>query len=674
MSNSGMRTIVLGLDGLDARLTENLMHAGLLPHMKRLAAEHGFRRVISTTPAESGVAWTSFSRGANPGQTNLFDFVDRMPGTYLPHLAGSFASSEQVKPSQAARQLMIGASGLLGGSAGYLAGRTLTRRQYLKMCMGLGIAGFAGSAVGVPLTQWVPKEVPSVESSIKGVPWWDRLAQRGERSVALRIPLTFPAQAAAGVDLLAGLGVPDVSGTQGTPRLITDDPRERGIQSLILQWHGNLARVKVPGPDNPVGDGQPTHAVIEFERLEQPGQIRVRAEGEDQYLKRGNWSSWVRLRFSMSPLVARYGIARLFFCDDKDKMRLYLSPIAFDPSRSVPGQPISSPVRFAADIEKQVGAYHTIGWETQTSGRVNGLLSESAYLTDAKAVIDLNETLLDMQLRRNDWNHLMLVVQATDQISHVFFDDTLVAMQTGGDIDDDHPLVQIYRRADELVGRVQKAASADGCRLVVMSDHGFAPFRRAINLNTWLAQRGWLALKDRDRRDGIGVEDILDGEAFSNVDWFNTRAYALGLAGIYLNVAGREPKGIVKAAGEYEFIQNRLIADLRQLADPQTDQPVFAQIYRRQDIYTGPYVEAAPDLILGLNPGFRVSSSTVVGGIPEGVVVPNTSRWQGDHCGVDASLIPGICLTNFSNTWPQSIPIEAMAVQIWPNLAHLRKL
>src|SRR5205823_5562599 len=137
-------------------------------------------------------------------------------------------------------------------------------------------------------------------------------------------------------------------------------------------------------------------------------------------------------------------------------------------------------------------------------------------------------------------------------------DAAAVAMRDGNLVDAGHPLVGVYQRADRIVGKVAAAAEARGCRLVVMSDHGFAPYHRSVNLNTFLAHQGWLALRDRKRWDPPDAAAVLGAEPWSNVDWFNTRAYAVGLGGIYLNVAGREAGGIVKRDGEYEILQDKL--------------------------------------------------------------------------------------------------------------------
>jgi predicted AlkP superfamily phosphohydrolase/phosphomutase len=299
---------------------------------------------------------------------------------------------------------------------------------------------------------------------------------------------------------------------------------------------------------------------------------------------------------------------------------------------------------------------------------VDTLLDEKAYLADFNAALDANEAQLDWLMGRNDWDQLMLVAQSTDQASHMFFDEAAVSMRAGGAgaIDASHPLVGVYQRVDRIVGKLAAAAAARKCRLVVMSDHGFAPYRRAVNLNTFLARKGWLALQDRTRWDPPEAGAVLSGFVWGNVDWFNTRAYAIGLGGIYLNVAGREKEGIVKQNGEYEFIQSRLITALLEWRDPKTGQPVFANVYRAQDIYEGPHAGSGPDLVLGFNEGYRVSSASAVGGIPQEPITDNTGHWLADHCGIDAPLIPGICFTNFSVDWPGQVAIGSLAARIWP--------
>ncbi len=662
------RTIVLGLDGLDARLTRVLMDQGWLPGMTALARNHGLRETLSTTPAESGVAWACFARGANPGHTNLFDFVERSEGSYAPRLAGVRYHTAPVGFSQAGHGALLTGLAAIGGIGAYAGATRLTRRQWLKWTAAGSGALLAGGAVGGAAWAWRPRRQELAESTVMGRAWWDRQARQGVRSVVLRVPMTFPAGAEPGARLMAGLGVPDIRGTQGVYTLLTDHAEVSGPRQIPIVWRHDAAVIRLPGPENPVRLGSTSDAQLHLRRLE-PDRILVSTGHGEQRVERGTWSSWITLDFRFSPLAGQTGRARAYFAPGPGDVRLYLTPIEFDPQDVPTGVPIGSPAAWARQLAQTVGDYRTIGWETATQGLADGVLDEAAYLVDATTAIDGNEALLHTQLSRDDWDHLTLVVQATDQVSHMFWDDEVVAVQRGEKrADPEHPLVMVYRRADQIVQRVADEARTLKTRLVVLSDHGFAPFRQAVNLNTWLARRGWLALKDRDARDGASADKILASTPWANVDWFNTRAYAMGLAGIYLNVVGREPDGIVKPQGEYEFLQNRLIRDLLDWTDPATGRPVFANVYRRQDIYDGPYVDAAPDLIFGLHEGYRVSSATVVGGIPEGEMTPNASHWCGDHCGVDAGLIPGILLANFNTSWPARTPIAQLADHLWPGL------
>ena len=187
-------------------------------------------------------------------------------------------------------------------------------------------------------------------------------------------------------------------------------------------------------------------------------------------------------------------------------------------------------------------------------------------------------------------------------------------------------------------------------------------------MSKFLATLNRLALRDRGRWDAPNADAVLGADPWTNVDWFNTRAYAIGLSGVYLNVAGREGQGIVQPGGAYDFLREKLAATLRGWCDPSTARPVLANVYRAQDIYDGPHAGNGPDLVLGFNEGYRVSSASAVGGIPEESILDNAGHWVADHCGIDAPLIPGICLTNFKTGWPDLSPIETLAGRIWPDL------
>jgi predicted AlkP superfamily phosphohydrolase/phosphomutase len=183
---------------------------------------------------------------------------------------------------------------------------------------------------------------------------------------------------------------------------------------------------------------------------------------------------------------------------------------------------------------------------------------------------------------------------------------------------------------DGLVGRAMERLD-DRSVLIVMSDHGFKSYRRGVNLNSWLHRHGYLVLKE-------GTESR---EWFENVNWEKTRAYALGLAGIYINRKDREAKGAVAPGQEYEALKRELIEKLTGLQDEETRDVSIREVFDRATLYSGPYVENAPDLIVGYNAGYRASWEAVVGTVNGRIFEDNHRSWSGDHC-IDARLVPGV--------------------------------
>src|SRR5438105_14862795 len=157
-----------------------------------------------------------------------------------------------------------------------------------------------------------------------------------------------------------------------------------------------------------------------------------------------------------------------------------------------------------------------------------------------------------------------------------------------------------YRRCDALLSAVLDKTD-ENTLLIVLSDHGFGTFRRAFDTNTWLWQNGLLAVKD-SQKPGERL-----GEGFAGVDWSKTYAYAVGLGGIYLNFKGRESAGILEEGTEAQRVRRAIQTGLADLPDPATQRAAIRSVSRREDIYSGAFVENSPDLLVNFNPGFRVS-------------------------------------------------------------------
>ena len=252
------------------------------------------------------------------------------------------------------------------------------------------------------------------------------------------------------------------------------------------------------------------------------------------------------------------------------------------------------------------------------------------------------------------------VFQATDKVQHMFWRLTdpqhpmynaRLAARYGDAID------RVYMRADSLVGRLLERCQDGRTTLLVVSDHGFASFLKAVNINTWLVRNGYMTLSKLDPVRDRNLEDLFGrGTFWPNVDWSHTRAYALALGQIYVNLKGRESEGIVQPGADYEALRNEIIQKFSALKDPDTGAPVVHHVYRREEAFHGPYFSEAPDLVVGFEKGYRVSWQTSLGGIPTNVIEANERRWSADHCSVEPSEVPGVL---FSNR-----PIDATSAQI----------
>jgi predicted AlkP superfamily phosphohydrolase/phosphomutase len=201
---------------------------------------------------------------------------------------------------------------------------------------------------------------------------------------------------------------------------------------------------------------------------------------------------------------------------------------------------------------------------------------------------------------------------------------------------------KVYRRADALVGKLLEKIP-ENTTFMVMSDHGFHSFRRGVNLNTWLVQNGYMKFEGEQKS---AAELFGRGKFFEGVDWSATKAYAVGLGQIYFNLRGREGQGVVSPGAEYKALQDEMRSKLLEVKDPDTGEPVFRDIYRRDDIYKGDYIQNAPDLQVGFNTGYRVGWQDTLGGVTRSVVENNNRKWSGDHCATATEISAGVLFSN----------------------------
>jgi predicted AlkP superfamily phosphohydrolase/phosphomutase len=313
--------------------------------------------------------------------------------------------------------------------------------------------------------------------------------------------------------------------------------------------------------------------------------------------------------------------------------------VNFDPEQ--PTFPISAPGGYAHELAGSIGTYHTTGMVEDHTGLNNERIDERAFLDQCAEVWDEREAMMLHELDRFERGLFYCLFDTPDRVQHMMWrfreHDHPANLGNGALAEFVNEVENQYRRADEVVGHALNAADADTL-LIVLSDHGFGPFRRGFHVNSWLHDHGYLKLRD-GLKHGPEAHDYP-----SCVDWSRTRAYALGLAGIYLNLEGREAQGVVKP-GDAASLQDEIARGMTGLVDKAHGTLAVRAVKTREELYHGPFAAESPDLVLHLAQGYRVSWEAALGGVPSGWFADNLKKWSGDHI-VDPALVPGVLLMN----------------------------
>ena len=624
-SKFSQRLVILGFDGMDPALVGTWMKEGKLPNMKRLAEQGGMSPLATTLSPESPTAWASFATGMNPGKHNIYDFLIRDTTTYLPDLG-------------------------------------MVRREPARF-----------------LFDYIPYSKPKLFSIRGATSFWVTAGKAGVRSSVLTVPVTFPPEDVPNGELLSGLPLPDIRGTMGTfYYFATDLSRyEEGntefggiLKRLVVEQ--DVARTEIIGPPNPIikqkiqairakgSSASPADraALTELQAAEDvriPFTIRwnrpaktatVEIAGQSLVLEPGKMSRWINLDFRVNFLIRVHGMAQLLLLNANNELQLYISPVNWKPDR--PPVPMSSPASFSGDLFERLGYYRTLGWAEATWPLNEGRIDERTFMEDLYKAFDDRAQVILSRIDSREWDVLVGVIESTDRVQHMMWRlmdprhpmyDATLAAQFGDSIE------RVYRRADQFVGEVVEHIEP-GTAVLIVSDHGFHSWRKAVNLNTWLVQQGYMALQGQQPGEKK-LDDLFGGgEFWENVDWSRTRAYAMGLGQIYFNLQGREGKGIVSPGAEATQLADELSARLLTMIDPDDGSRIVRAVYKRDDVYTGAYLANASELQVGMEDGYRVSWQTTLGGSPQGIVYPNMKKWSGDHGGYDYATTSGVLISN----------------------------
>ncbi len=598
------RVVILGFDGMDPELTERYIREGKLPNLAKLREQGTFRPLATTIPPISPVAWSSFLTGVNPGKHNIYDFLAPDRQRYLPEL-----SSARIRGSK--RVLRIG--------------------RYA-----------------------IPLGKPSIKPLRRGKPFWHYLGDAGVFCSVIRVPITFPPEKFSGV-LLSGMCVPDIQGTQGTFSYHTTRRanRETASNRVVVPFvkNGKAFHSYIPGPPDTLrADAkEELRAHFAVKPLAGKRKAQLQMNGKKIELAEGEYSEWAEVEFSAGLGVTVKGICRFYLKSVQPELELYATPVNINPMN--PALPISHPISYSVYLAKLQGLYATLGLAEDTWALNDGFLDDNAFLEQCYLIHDERERMFFDALEKTRQGVCVCVFDITDRVQHMFWRYLKDGEGSDGGHVHSHGYVQaaaagegqeselviekLYQRMDALIGRTVEKMEKDSLLLIV-SDHGFKSFERGVNLNSWLHQNGYLALK----------EGAPSGDWFADVDWARTRAYALGLNGIYLNLRGRESSGTVEPGEEEKRLRAELCAKLEGLTDPATSQEAIRRTFNSMQAFTGPYRENAPDVVIGFGAGYRASWDSAQGRVTKDVFEVNSKAWSGDHC-IDPELVPGVLFSNW---------------------------
>jgi predicted AlkP superfamily phosphohydrolase/phosphomutase len=612
------RVLILAFDGLDPRIVRQLMDQGRLPNFARAASTGSFKPIASSTPPQTPVAFSNIISGADPGRHNIFDFIHRDPNP---------------------------------------EGSPLAVMPYFSM----SAAADPGSALFLPLGRWqLPLTGGSVKQLRRGPEFWDELVKRGANVSVYDMPATYPPPKVKGKGrfrCVSGMGAPDLLGGYGEFTMLdTDAPVAEqlvgGGRFVRLRMRRNRAKYKLEGPPNFLlkgEDGKPPESMtVELSIVRDPENPVAKIAAGDRIVlvNEGEWSDWFQLDFDTeipggaalsaagAPTSIR-GMVRFYLKQVRPGFKLYVSPINIDPS--APINQITEPFELSKEIVKTDGLYYTLGIPEDTKALSNGALNEDEFRQQAYLVLDERAEQYRHALQGFDQGCVLSYFGTPDLMQHMFWRDR----------DPEHPgrlpeqgdtyrdvIDELYVKLDGIVADgLEHLRDEDA--LIILSDHGFTTFRRGFSVNTWLVENDYLQVVDPGRMGR--------GEMFDNTDWMRTRAYAMGINSLYVNVRGREKYGIVDPA-----LKRGLLEEIAQkLMDARDDDgsPVIKRVEIVEDIYPHADPAVAPDAIIGYAERYRSSWETALGGMPVDMLADNLDRWSGTHC-IATDLVPGMLITN----------------------------
>lgn len=636
------RTVVLGIDGLDPDLLQEALDR--FPERMRnfarlIEAGDGIHSLATSCPPQSPVAWSNFITGRNPGGHGIYDFIHRDTTSRGPKASTVAEVDSRAIPLFGDWQLPLG---------------------------------------GDP---------PSNRS---GESFWVTLARAGVPADIWRMPANFPVEPAEGLSF-PGMMTPAMDSAYGVYKIYTTDPpvdtHRSGGEFIPVREFNGVIDTYLEGPPNSFREGNPRERIPLQIYVDHENQVAAIEIGEEVVvLEPGEWSVFLHASFDLLPggISDASGIVRFYLRRIDPVFELYASPLNIDPT--APAMPVSQPEDASADLAEAIGLYYTQGMAEEVNALKDGAIDDREFMQQADLVyrerVRMMDYALDHYLKHQDGGLLFFYYSTIDLCCHMMW-------RVSDEQHPQHPLVadfaekdssewsgrpesrwkdvvlDLYLKMDPVLGRVLDRVGEDAT-VIVMSDHGFAPYYRKFSLNTWLWKEGYLVLKPEfEPKQPLGDPDwprlniaiVPDGEGGDRgaVDWSRTRAYGMGFNGLYLNLAGREldhpdttadESGIVQPGAEAEALLEEIKLKLEAYRDPANGKQVVRRADIARDVYSGERLAEAPDIVVGYDVEYGNSDSASTGGIPGYIVADNMGgTFNGNHL-MSPDVVPGILIAN----------------------------
>jgi predicted AlkP superfamily phosphohydrolase/phosphomutase len=451
-------------------------------------------------------------------------------------------------------------------------------------------------------------------------------ADMGYPAIALWWPALFPARVELPISTIPGLGTPDIRGQLGVGTYATSDPEDRKDKTRVISLNKKSSGVFggfLEGPMTKGREGVMQPARLEFTLTIPSGtdQATLQLGSSEMTLALGQWSPIFEVKFKMGMFFNVIAITRAILTQINGRVSLYFLPLQIHPLHS-PWH-YAAPKSFIKDTWNNAGPFLTLGWPQDTTALEEGCITDDQFLDLCDSIFESRKRIFYHHLSKMNEGILAGVFDCLDRVQHMFLRDRT-------DIVHDW-----YRKLDSFVGDVRSKMDSLGIqksRFLVMSDHGFQQFRYKVNLNRWLAENGYLSFVKEDQPNSL-----------QTADWQKTSAYALGLNSVYLNINGREGKGIL-TAGQIEPMLAEIKEKLLALRGPDGKNAVSSVLFKHE-AFSGPYARLGPDLFIGYAANYRASAETGLGKAPNELVEVNQDHWGADHC-IDPEIVPGVLFAN----------------------------